>query len=70
MRLSRPLFTQPGLLHPEPWDLVSTILSQGDNDFLIKDQDQILDMTFSPKFGLLLPQSFGFKNNYFFLPKQ
>ncbi len=62
MRLSRPLFTQPGFFHPEPWDLVSTILSQEENNFLIEDADQTLDKTFSPKFGLLLPQSFGFKN--------
>ncbi|XP_046440856.1 trafficking protein particle complex subunit 13-like isoform X1 [Daphnia pulex] len=59
MRLSRPVFTQPGLFHPEPWDLVSTILSQEENNVLIEDADQTLDKTFSPKFGLLLPQSFG-----------
>nr|CAH0104181.1 unnamed protein product [Daphnia galeata] len=58
MRLSRPLFTQPGLFHPEPCDLVNAIKSQGANNFIIQE-DQILDTTFSPKFGLLLPQSFG-----------
>ena len=58
MRLSRPLFTQPGLFHPEPCDLVNAIKSQGANNFIIQE-DQILDTTFSPKFGLLLPQSLG-----------
>ena len=69
MRLSRPLFTQPGLFHPEPCDLGNAIKSRGADNFILQE-NQILDTTFSPEFGLLLPQSFGLekgclKKNYF-----
>ncbi len=61
MRLSRPLFTQHGLNNLEPWDLVSVQgLKDGLEEFNVTgNSEQNLSGTFSSKFGLLLPQSFG-----------
>ncbi|KAI9557246.1 hypothetical protein GHT06_017069 [Daphnia sinensis] len=59
MRLSRPLFTQCDPHHLEFRSLTATKPSPEMDCSSLAHADHDLDMTLSPKHGLLLPQSFG-----------
>ena len=62
MRLSRPLFTQHGLQNLELWDFASVAVPKDGAETCAEENSlQNLDGAFSSKFGLLLPQSFGYQ---------
>ena len=63
MRLSRPLFTQHGLQNLELWDFASVAVPKdgAEKCHIEENSLQNLDGAFSSKFGLLLPQSFGYQ---------
>lgn len=73
MRLSRPLFSQRNDPNQEPWDLTST----SDSSFEIESFSNTSvskgipeTNLFSPRSGLVLPQSFGYVFNVVFSSKK
>lgn len=62
MRLSRPLFTQYDPHHLESFYLADTGPLPGIANFSLAHEDHDLDMVFSSRYGLLLPQSFGLES--------